>query len=149
MHIYFSWCIYPWHDDIIKWKHFPHSPVTSEFPSQRPVTQDFDVFFALHLNKRLSKQLSGWWFWTPSHSLWHHCNELLWYYAAILNDDPGIVCYWNLKQTYKFSAENACNTASKTVPSWDCIIMLTPNGMNAEVGRKFSHHTLENIATNY
>ena len=29
-----------------------NSPVTSEFPSQRPVTQSFDVFFDLRLNKR-------------------------------------------------------------------------------------------------
>ena len=33
-----------------------NSPVTAEFPSQRPVTRSFDVFFDLHLNKRLSKQ---------------------------------------------------------------------------------------------
>ena len=33
-----------------------NSPVTCEFPSQRPVTQSFDVFFDLHLNKGLSKQ---------------------------------------------------------------------------------------------
>ena len=32
-----------------------NSPVTGEFPSQRPVTQSFDVFFDLRLNKRLSK----------------------------------------------------------------------------------------------
>ena len=40
--------------------------VTGEFPSQRPVTQSFDVFFVLNLNKRLSKQSSGWWFETQS-----------------------------------------------------------------------------------
>ena len=28
------------------------SPVTSEFPAQRPVTRSFDVFFDLRLNKR-------------------------------------------------------------------------------------------------
>ena len=28
-----------------------NSPVTGEFPSQRPVTQSFDVFFDLHLNQ--------------------------------------------------------------------------------------------------
>ena len=28
----------------------------SEFPAQRPVTQSFDVFFDLRLNKLLSKQ---------------------------------------------------------------------------------------------
>ena len=33
-----------------------------EFPTQRPVTQSFDVFFDLCLYKRLSKQSWGWWF---------------------------------------------------------------------------------------
>ena len=32
-----------------------NSPVTGEFPSQRPVTRSFDVCFDLRLNKRLSK----------------------------------------------------------------------------------------------
>ena len=36
-----------------------NSPVTGEFPSQRPVTRSFDVFFDLRLNKRLSKQPWG------------------------------------------------------------------------------------------
>ena len=46
-----------------------------EFPTQRPVTRSFDVFFDLCLNKRLSKQPWGWWFETLSWSLWRHCNE--------------------------------------------------------------------------
>ena len=50
-----------------------NSPVTGEFPSQRPVTRSFDVFFDLHLNKRLSKQSWGWWFETTSRPLWRHC----------------------------------------------------------------------------
>ena len=29
-----------------------NSPVTGEFPSQRPVTRSFDVFFYLRLNRR-------------------------------------------------------------------------------------------------
>ena len=37
-------------------------PVTDEFPTQRPVTRCFDVFFDLRLNKRLSKQSWGRWF---------------------------------------------------------------------------------------
>ena len=45
-----------------------------EFPTQRPVTRSFDVFFDLRLNKRLSKQPWGWWFETPSWSLWCQCN---------------------------------------------------------------------------
>ena len=39
-----------------------NSPVTGEFPAQRPVTRSFDVFFDLRLNKLLSKQPWGWWF---------------------------------------------------------------------------------------
>ena len=63
------------HDDVIKWKHFPrysptswpgNSRATGEFPSERPVTRSFDVFFDLRLNERLSKQSWGWWFQMPS-----------------------------------------------------------------------------------
>ena len=51
-----------------------NSPVTGEFPSQWPVTPSFDVFFDLCLNKQLSDQSWGWWFETPSRSLWRHFN---------------------------------------------------------------------------
>ena len=51
-----------------------NSPVTGEFPAQRPVTRSFDVFFDLRLNNRLSKQSWDWWFETPSRSSWRHCN---------------------------------------------------------------------------
>ena len=51
-----------------------NSPVTGEFPSQRPVTRSFDAFFDQLLNKRLSKHSWGWWFETPLHSLSRHCN---------------------------------------------------------------------------
>ena len=51
-----------------------NSPVTGEFPTQWQVTRSFDVFFDLRLNKPLSKQWWGWWFETPSRSLWRHCN---------------------------------------------------------------------------
>ena len=43
-----------------------NSPVTGEFPSQRPVMRSFDIFFYLRLNKRLSKQSRRRWFETPS-----------------------------------------------------------------------------------
>ena len=46
-----------------------------EFPTQRPVTRSFGVFFYLRPNKRLSKQPWGWWFETLSWSLWRHCND--------------------------------------------------------------------------
>ena len=53
-------------------------PLCGEFighqwiPLTRPVTRSFD----LRLNKRLSKQSWGWWFETPSRSLWRHCNAI-------------------------------------------------------------------------
>ena len=48
---------------------------SGEFPSQRPVTRSFDVFFDLRLNKRLCKQSRRRGFETPSRSLWLHCND--------------------------------------------------------------------------
>ena len=75
--------LYQLHDDVIKWKHFStllaicagNSPVPGEFPTQRPVTRSFDVFFDLRLNKWLSKQSWGWWFETLSGPLWRQCND--------------------------------------------------------------------------
>ena len=45
-----------------------------EFPALRPVTRSFEGIFDLRPNKRLSKQPWGWWFDTPSWSLWRQCN---------------------------------------------------------------------------
>ena len=53
-----------------------NSPVSGEFPAQRPVTQSFDVFFDVRLIKRLSKHSRGWWFETLSHPLWRHRNGI-------------------------------------------------------------------------
>ena len=51
-----------------------NSPVTGEFPSQRPVTRSCDVLFDLRLNKRLNERSWGWWFETPSHRSWRRSN---------------------------------------------------------------------------
>ena len=59
-----------------------NSPVTCEFPAQRPVTRSFDIFFDLRLNKQLSKQSWGWWFETPSRQLWRHCNDYPLHYTC-------------------------------------------------------------------
>ena len=50
-----------------------NSPVTGEFPSQRPVTRSFDVFFALRMDKPFNKPSRRRWVETPFHSLWSHC----------------------------------------------------------------------------
>ena len=54
-----------------------NSPVTSEFPSQRPVTRNFDIFFDLRQNKLLSKPSTRRWFETPLRSLWRHCYGII------------------------------------------------------------------------
>ena len=53
-----------------------------EFPAQRPVTQSFDVFFDLRLNKGYSKQSWGWWFETLSRSLWRHRYDTIFYWMS-------------------------------------------------------------------
>ena len=53
------------------------SPVTGEFPAQRPVTRSFDVSFDLCLSKRFCKQSRRQWFETSPRSLWCHCNAYL------------------------------------------------------------------------
>ena len=62
-------------------------PVPDEFPTQRPVTRSFDVFFDVRLNKRLSKQ---WWFETLSHPLWRHRNA----HFNKIRGRWGIFLYW-------------------------------------------------------
>ena len=59
----------------VTWPSAGNSPVTGEFPAQRPVTRSFDVFSDLRLNELLSKQSWGWWFDRPSHPLWRHSNN--------------------------------------------------------------------------
>ena len=53
-------------DDVIKWRHPP---------TQRPVTQGYDAFLDLRLNKRFSEQTKGQSLKTPSRSLWRDCNR--------------------------------------------------------------------------
>ena len=53
-----------------------NSQVPGEFPTQRPVTRSFDVYFDLRPNKRFSKQSWGWWLETLSCLLWRQSNEL-------------------------------------------------------------------------
>ena len=60
-----------------------------EFTGRRwiPCTKASDAvlwcFLDLRLNKKLSKQWGDWWFETPSHPLWRHCNDKL--YSFYIN----------------------------------------------------------------
>ena len=63
------------HDDVIKWKQ-----------SQWRGTLMFSLICAL--NKRLSKQSWGWWFETPSCSLWRHCNAIVFHWEVFELSTP-------------------------------------------------------------
>ena len=89
-----------------------NSPVTGEFPSQRPVTRSFDVYFDLRLNKRLSKQSWGWWFETPLPSLWRHCNAE--HFTNVNTSQPMVVkTCWVFKKCR--SLESFDNNKNKSV----------------------------------
>ena len=74
-----------------------NSPVPGEFPTQRPVTRSFDVFFDLRLNKRLSKQSRGWWLETISRPLWRHRNARLLIHNThpISHSQGWATCIWS------------------------------------------------------
>ena len=73
------------HDDVIKWKHFPHywpfvrgihrTPANSPHKGQWHGILIFSLICTP--NKLLSKQSWGWWFEMPSRPLWRHRNERL------------------------------------------------------------------------
>ena len=71
-----------------------NSPANGEFPSQRPVTRSFDVFFDLRLNKRLGKQSWGWLFETPLCSLWRQCNAMITYRQLDPQTVNSRTCNW-------------------------------------------------------
>ena len=134
---------------VIKWKHFPYnwpfvrgfpstwwrhqmetftallaicagnSPVPGEFPTQRPLTRNFDVFFDLHPTRLLSKLMWGWRFETPLHPLWRHGNEKGQWRGALMFS---LICAWK-KQLNKQSGRRLFETPSR--PLWrhcnDCL----------------------------
>ena len=86
-----------------------------DFPTQRPVTGSFYVFFDLRLNKRLSKQPWGWWFETPSWSLWRHCNEIAATNPIAYNDTE------YTKSPYTQEGYSNFELMSRFVPQWHLI----------------------------
>ena len=77
-------------------------PVTGGFPSQRPVTRNFDVFVDLRLNKRLSKQSRRLWFEKPLHSLWRHCN------ADVKSKSSSILWAWKYGSVFNVLYARVC-----------------------------------------
>ena len=67
------------HDDVIKWKYFPHywlfvrgTTGRRWIPLTRPVTRRFDAFFDLQMIQQTI--LRRRWLEIPSRSLWRHWN---------------------------------------------------------------------------
>ena len=89
------------HDDVIKWKHCPrywpfcagNSQLTGEFPHKGrwPGALMFS-FICAWIND--SKQYWGWWFETPSCSLWRHCNTKLPRSVLTVQHKDRIPHYW-------------------------------------------------------
>ena len=82
------------HDDVIEWKYFPcYWPFVRRITGDRwiPLTKvsdaEFDIFFDVRLDRRLSKQSRRRWFETPSRSLWRQCNVYNHWWKVCRNDD--------------------------------------------------------------
>ena len=88
-----------------------NSLVTGEFPSQRPVTRSFDVFFYRRLKKRLSKHSWSWWFETLSRPVWRHCKTrpVDWRPAAW----PDVMTDSNLKSVCTSLLSECCTFVSR------------------------------------
>ena len=82
---------------------------TGEFPTQRPVMWSFDVFFDLHLNKRLSKQSRRRWL------LWRHCNEYIVVFFLRICHQPSLTSHLTASITEGFNSspprQNGCHCA--------------------------------------
>ena len=86
-------------DDVIKWKQSPrlmalcagNSPLPGKFPSQRPVTRSFGVFYHVRQSKRLIKQSRRRWFETLLRSLWRYCDVC---HRLVINQHDWCFHHW-------------------------------------------------------
>ena len=79
-----------------------NSPVTGELPSQRPMTQSFDVFFDLRLNQLMSKQWWDCWFETPSIPSWRHCIDELFFPTLFKFDGNLVLVYLRYRALFRY-----------------------------------------------
>ena len=116
-------------------------PVLGEFPTQRPVTQSFDVFFDQRLNKRLSKQSWYWWFETLSRPLWHHRNE-----RPVINSyAESVSVSWRHHFNYTSAIING-----EVVGDYNCKNVLLYEKVNKSVnGRRITLSTSNSVTFTY
>ena len=103
-----------------------NSPGTGEFPSQRPVTQSFDGFSDLRLNKRLSKKSRRRLFEKPPRPLWRHCNDTISnqikrihdFFLSLVNWQSGVMILRLILQMYKrYISYVLCDSIYNMLPS--------------------------------
>ena len=102
-----------------------NSPVPGEFPTQRPVTRSFDVFFDLRLNKRLGKQSWGWWLGTLSRPLWRHHSDIL--HGNVLQAMNGVCCHKTPMFTRVTASLSLTEPTTQTAPTATLIDRLRSN----------------------
>ena len=94
------------YDDVIKWKHFPRnwplvwwihrSPVNFPHKGQWRGALMSSLIYAWI--KVVSEQSWGWWFETPSHLFWRHCNEINGFLSSVISDVRGhTVKFWYIQ----------------------------------------------------
>ena len=88
-----------------------------EFPAQRPVTRNFDVFFDLRVNKPLRKQPWGWWFEMSSWSLWRQCNVARGIHWSSVDSLHRETAMWQVRADSRFKSSQwetalLCNNVS-------------------------------------
>ena len=131
-----------------------NSPVTGEFPAQRPVTWSIDVFFDLRLNERLSKQSSGWWFETPLHPSWRHSNV---YYQRLAKSTLSlwygslITCLWKYEIQWPTHMPTSTAWVIIYIPykCLGCNYLSMPSLIHIEICIGYSWHTWITIENHY
>ena len=122
-------------DDVVKWKYFRVTgplwgkpPVTDGFPSHRPLTRNFGVFFDARLNKRQSKQTRCWWFETPWRSLWRHYNgnwAVIWHVPYDVTVKETGLLFGTILTSVIFKCRSCARRRDRTCRCW------TMSGYNA------------------
>ena len=122
------------HDDEIEWKllprnwpfvlAIPRSPVNSPNKGRWRGALMFSLICAL--NKRLSKQSLGWWFETPSRSIWRHCYDSYIHGHNLVtrtsrhSRDQIMVILWQIKPNLS-SGIRWCLALASARPQW-CLL---------------------------
>ena len=121
-----------------------NSPVTGEFPTQRPVTRTFDAFFDLRLNRRLRKQWWGWW-------LWRHCDVI----AALSRSRSFLpsccrglsASFWRWPELFQMTPRRPLSTPER-IPNYTSSGMR--NGLTSHIlVRIFTHWDRYKMASNF